>query len=212
MIHELRTYTIALGRLEEFVEVTGSVGRPIRGDRYGKLLGYWTTPQGRVDQVVHLWEYPDLATRTAVRTQMMQDPRWLTEYIPRSLPLIVEQANVLLVPAEWHVMPTATGLAVYELRTSRLHPGKVSEWMTHCRAAMGVRGRYGMPVGIWSIEVGPLNTVVELWGYREPNDWLEGGRALARDPEWREMAPRLNAVTQRTDSTLLVPSSFSPLR
>jgi len=40
MIHELRTYTVKPGKLAEYVEKAGAIGRPIRGDRYGTLLGY----------------------------------------------------------------------------------------------------------------------------------------------------------------------------
>jgi hypothetical protein len=67
MIHELRRYTIKPGKLAEYVEKSGSIGRPIRGDRYGKLLGYWSTELGPLNQVVHLWEFADLAARTTAR-------------------------------------------------------------------------------------------------------------------------------------------------
>ena len=42
MIHELRRYTIKPGKLADYVDKSGSIGRPVRGDRYGKLLGYWS--------------------------------------------------------------------------------------------------------------------------------------------------------------------------
>ena len=63
MIHELRRYQIKPGKLADYVEKSGSIGRVVRGDRYGKLLGYWSTELGPLNQVVHLWEYADLAAR-----------------------------------------------------------------------------------------------------------------------------------------------------
>lgn len=42
MIHELRRYTLRPGTQAEYLKHSTEVGRKIRGDRYGKLEGYWT--------------------------------------------------------------------------------------------------------------------------------------------------------------------------
>ena len=91
MIHELRTYGIQPGKLPEYVELAGSVGRPVRGDRFGTLVGYWTTELGPLNQVVHLWEFADLAARAQARAGLAKDERWQKEYIPRSQPLLLWQ-------------------------------------------------------------------------------------------------------------------------
>jgi hypothetical protein len=212
MIHELRTYTIHPGRAAEYAELSGSVGRPIRGDRFGKLVGYWTTELGPLSQVLHMWEYADLAARAEARAGLAKDERWRTEYIPRTAPLLQGQENVILVPVDWYPLRPTSGMGIYELRVYRLWPGRMAEWMGHFRAGMPAREKHSAPVGIWSTEIGPLNTVMHLWAYRDPNHRAEVRRAAAGDPDWKETATKLHPLMQTMASTLLVPTSFSPLR
>jgi NIPSNAP len=54
MIHELRTYTLMPGKQGEYLKLNGEIGRKIRGDKYGKLEGYWSTESGTLNQLVHL--------------------------------------------------------------------------------------------------------------------------------------------------------------
>ena len=51
-------------------------GRRIRGDNYGRLLGYWTTEVGPLNQVVHLWEYASLNDRERLRGELAKNARW----------------------------------------------------------------------------------------------------------------------------------------
>lgn len=46
MIHELRIYTLYPGKQAEYLRLQKEVSRPIRGDKYGKLEGCWTTEIG----------------------------------------------------------------------------------------------------------------------------------------------------------------------
>ena len=63
MIYELRTYTLMPGKQAEYLKLNGEIGRKIRGDKYGKLEGYWSTEFGTLNQLVHLWSYADLNER-----------------------------------------------------------------------------------------------------------------------------------------------------
>lgn len=215
MIYELRTYGVQPGKLAEYVEKAGALGRPIRGDRYGKLLGYWTTDLGPLNQVVHLWEFADMAARTAAREGLARDERWVKEYLPVSGPLLAWQENVILNPVDWcPVRPAAgpAGLGAFELRVYRLHPGKLGAYGQVMREALPIRERYSSPVGYWATEIGPLNTVVHLWPYRDLTQRAEARRALAADPAWQAAVARLHPLIQVQDTKLLVPTPFSPLR
>lgn len=211
MIHELRTYGVKPGRVAEYVEKSGTIGRPIRGDRYGKLLGYWTTELGALNQVVHLWEFADLAARTAARAGLATDERWVKEYLPQSGPLLEWQENVILAPAAWCPPRPAAGMGVYELRTYRLHPGQVGAYLETMREGLPVRERHSSPVGYWSTEIGPLNTVVHLWPYRDLGHRAEVRKALGADPAWAAVVARLLPLIQAQAAKLLVPTPFSPL-
>src|SRR2546423_3447035 len=65
MIHELRTYTLMPGKQGEYLKLNEQVGRKVRGDKYGKLEGSWTTEFGMLNQYVHLWAYPDWSSASA---------------------------------------------------------------------------------------------------------------------------------------------------
>ena len=211
MIHELRTYTVTPGKLAEYVALSGSIGRPIRSDRFGKLVGYWSTELGPLNQVVHLWEFADLAARTAARAGLAKDERWVKEYLSVSTPLLRAQENMILAPAEWYPLRPTSGMGVYELRVYRLHPGKVAEWMGHYRAGLAARETYSSPVGVWSTEIGPLNTVVHLWAYRDVAHRAEVRKAASGDGVWARTVAALAELTQYQETTLLVPTPFSPL-
>jgi hypothetical protein len=213
MIHELRTYTTQPGRAGEYVELSGSVGRPIRGDRFGRLIGYFASELGSLNQVLHLWEYADLAARATARAGLAQDERWRTEYLPRSTPLLQAQENMILSPADWYPLrPPAGDGNIYELRVYRLHPGKVAQWMGLFRAGLPAREKHSAPVGVWSTEVGPLNTVAHLWAYRDPGHRAECRRAALADPAWKGTVAQLGPLMQAMTATLLAPAPFSPLR
>jgi hypothetical protein len=212
MIHELRTYTIQPGRLPEYVEKVGSLGMPIRGDRFGRLVGYWTTELGPLNQVLHIWEFADLAARTQARAGLARDERWVKEYLPVSTPFLQAQETMILVPADWYPLRPAAGMGVYELRVYRLQPGTLPEWMTQFKAGLPFREKYSAPVGVWSVEIGSLNTVAHLWGYRDPNHRAEVRKAAGADPGWRDTVGRLGPLMQAMESKLLVPAGFSPLR
>ena len=79
MIHELRTYTLHPGKLGQYIDHVANLAVPIRGDRFGKLLGYWSTELGTLNQVVHLWEHADFAARTAARAALAKNERWVKE-------------------------------------------------------------------------------------------------------------------------------------
>ena len=98
MIYELRTYTLSPGKQGEYLKLNSEVGRPIRGDKYGKLEGSWTTEFGTLNQYVHLWAYRDLNDRAAVRGKTLQDPEWQA-FLAKATPLLVEMRSIALVPA-----------------------------------------------------------------------------------------------------------------
>ena len=54
-LYELRTYTIQPARYAEFLKLTNEQLH-IRM-AHSKLIGYWTTELGGLNEVVHIWEY-----------------------------------------------------------------------------------------------------------------------------------------------------------
>ena len=72
MIYELRTYTFQPGKQAEYLKLNLEVGRKVRGDRYGKFEGGWTTEFGMLNQYVHHWAYPDLNERDRLLYELVE--------------------------------------------------------------------------------------------------------------------------------------------
>jgi hypothetical protein len=56
-----RTYTIALRKMPEFLEVFHRMALPALMETLGTPLGFYTSMIGPMNQFVHLWAYDDLA-------------------------------------------------------------------------------------------------------------------------------------------------------
>ena len=54
MIFEMRTYTIKIGQLNNYINHFEHVGMPIIS-KYATLIGYWHTEIGELNQVIHIW-------------------------------------------------------------------------------------------------------------------------------------------------------------
>lgn len=212
MIYDLRTDTIRPGKLGQYVERTRSAGRPIRGDRFGRLLGYWTTDLGPLSQVVHLWEYDDPIAQLEARASLAKDERWVREYATPTGPLLQTQEAVTLALADWCQLRPMTGMSIYELRIYRLEPGAVHDWVRHFGRGIEARERYSPLVGLWTTLMGPLNTAFVLWAYRDSSHRLTAREAGFADPVWKETVDNLGPLEQAIEARLLIPSDFSPLR
>ena len=55
MVYELRCYTLAPGKMPEYLKAAETIGRPARGQNYGVNHGYWTAEFGVLNQIWHLW-------------------------------------------------------------------------------------------------------------------------------------------------------------
>lgn len=56
-----RTYTIALRKMPEFLEVFNRLAMPILMETLGYPVGFYTSLVGPQNQFIHLWAYDDLA-------------------------------------------------------------------------------------------------------------------------------------------------------
>ena len=213
MIYELRTYTLHPGKAPEFIQAAGNIAVPIRGDRYGKLAGYWSTDVGTLNQVVHLWAYDDLGHRTRAREELSKNARWNAEYVPKIRPLLLKQENTILIPADFKAVESAAqGNSVYELRYYRLHAGKVPDWLQTFKSGMEAREKYSKIFGLWSSEIGELNRVFHLWGYSDMGHRAQARKDSMADPVWKETVGKLAPFMQIMENKIMMPTEFSPLR
>jgi hypothetical protein len=211
MIHELRTYTIHPAKFKDFGALTAKVGIKLR-TKHSKVVGYWTSEIGELNQVVHLWEYEDFDHRTRVRAALAKDQALQAQYVSKIRPMMQHQECMILVPVDFWPFTPPSGIGIYELRNYRLHPGKVSEWLEHFKTGLPARLKYNKPVGIWSSELGELNRVVHLWQYESLEHRARLRKAFMADTVWKETVGRLQPLMQEMESKILIPTEFSPLK
>lgn len=108
MIVEERTYTCHCGKSLPYVRAYEAEGLAIQRPILGKLVGYFTTDIGTLNQVVHLWAYDSLADRAARRATLLQNPDWQA-YAAKVQPYVLTQENRILMPAPFS--PWADGPA-----------------------------------------------------------------------------------------------------
>lgn len=100
MLIEQRTYTLSPGALPQFLAAYESLGFPAHRDVYERLLGYFTTETGTLNQIVQLWAFDSFEDRSARRQRLQGDARW-REYLQKVQGLVVQQESRLLKPAAW---------------------------------------------------------------------------------------------------------------
>ena len=98
MIVEMRTYTLKPGKVGPYLKLYEAEGQATQTRILGRLLGYYASETGDVNQVIHLWAYDDLADRQRRRAALFADPVWLA-YIPKIVDLLVTQESKILNPA-----------------------------------------------------------------------------------------------------------------
>jgi hypothetical protein len=97
MIYEMRTYDVKPGMLNTYLKLFNDVGMPERKP-HNNLVGFWFTEFGELNQVVHIWQYVSLAQRTQLRAELMQNPRWATDFLPLAMPMLDRMSSVILNP------------------------------------------------------------------------------------------------------------------
>lgn len=97
MIVEERIYTLHPGKLPEYLRLYESEGMAIQTRILGRMVGYFTTDIGPLNQVIHMWGYDSLDERGRRRAEMAADPGWKS-YVAKIQPLVRTMENKILLP------------------------------------------------------------------------------------------------------------------
>ncbi|WP_270938390.1 NIPSNAP family protein [Falsiroseomonas oryzae] len=76
MIADVRIYTTLPNRLPEFVALYEAKAWPLQLKYLENCLGWYTTVEGELNTVVHIWGYADQGDRERRRNAMAADPAW----------------------------------------------------------------------------------------------------------------------------------------
>jgi len=84
-LYELRTYTLHVGKMAEAVKLYQEIGFPAlqKGGQDKKLVGYFQSDTGTINQLVHLWKFEMTPTVARIGQASMRT-RILSKASPRS--------------------------------------------------------------------------------------------------------------------------------
>lgn len=98
MIVEERIYVLAPGKVRAYLDAYESEGMAIQKPILGRMVGYFSTEVGPLNQIVHMWAYDDMNDRMRRRAELAADSRWQA-YLSKVRGFVVSQENKILMPA-----------------------------------------------------------------------------------------------------------------
>lgn len=98
MIVEERIYSVEPGKTAEYFRLYEAEGLEVQVPILGKLIGYFATEIGPLNQIIHMWGYDSLDDRAKRRATLFADERWKA-YIAKVRPFIKTQESKILIPA-----------------------------------------------------------------------------------------------------------------
>ncbi|MGE8685559.1 MAG: NIPSNAP family protein [Achromobacter sp.] len=76
MIIEHRIYTLPHGGMDAYLARYRELALPLQMKHLGRLLGFFVSDIGTLNQVLHIWAYDSMADREARRAALDADPDW----------------------------------------------------------------------------------------------------------------------------------------
>ena len=205
MLYELRTYRLKPGAVPEY-EKRFAAGIEAR-QKYSRLVGFWHTDIGPINQVLPLWAYETLQQRAEARAAAAKDGAWPPAGVTD---LTVTMDNDILTPSSVNDPldgPREWG-NLYELRMYTYPSGVIRHVMEQFTAGAAARRELSPLGGFFMSELGELNRFYQLWPYRDWDHRDEVRAQYLKDGTWPAK------VEERPNHQLvrhLIPASFSPL-
>jgi hypothetical protein len=98
MIYEMRTYRLRTGTIPAYLSLVEEEGIAIQKGHLGRLVGYFFSDIGPLNEIVHVWAFASLDDRETRRTALAADARWQV-FLPKIQALIEVMDNKILKPA-----------------------------------------------------------------------------------------------------------------
>jgi len=103
---------------------------------------------------------------------------------------------------------------IIEHRTYRIKPGKVNILLDlYEKEGMKVhREILGNQIGFFYTEIGPLNEVVHLYGYKSLDDRAIRRKKLSESSTWQNYIKKAMEYIEHQESKVLIPANFSKIK
>jgi hypothetical protein len=202
MLYELITAEVRPGTLGSAVQQVAEAAAGRAGT--SGLLGCWTTEIGQVNEIVALATAPERALDAGER----EPGHWLTNAV-ESFAVATRLEHLRLFPFLPAIHPGSYG-RVYELRSYVMKPGTTQETIERWEKALPRRMEMSRILGAFHGVSGSLQKFVHIWPYASADERLRIRTEAVAAGIWppKGGAERLLHM----QSSLLIPTAFSPLR
>jgi len=96
---------------------------------------------------------------------------------------------------------------IYEIRTYQIAPGSLAEVEKRFGDAYQYRKKYSELTAFLHTEVGPLNEIVHIWGYKDLADRARVRGESSKEANW---PPKIQEFIRQMRSEIVVPFAFIP--
>ena len=103
---------------------------------------------------------------------------------------------------------------IYDFRVYTLNPGATPDYMDGVRElGLPIRQRHGVTLSGWyHSDIGDLNQVVHIWGFKDLKHMKEAKAAVYADPDWTgKYVPRNRGLIQAQKTYLMNAPPFAPI-
>src|SRR4051812_6852891 len=99
---------------------------------------------------------------------------------------------------------------IVEERIYSIRVGKVPEqFKSYMELGLEAQKRIlGGLIGYYSVEVGPLNTVVHMWAYEDMNDRAKRRAQLMQDESFKKYLAATQGIIEKQENRILNPAPF----
>jgi hypothetical protein len=94
---------------------------------------------------------------------------------------------------------------IYEMRTYDLKPRSLPEVEKRFGEAYEKRKKYSELAAFWHTEIGPLNQIIHVWGYKDLEERAKVREAAVKDGAW---PPKTAEFIVSQKSEIMIPFSF----
>ena len=232
MLFEKRTYTLRPGCLDAFMQAQEDRGFDIARPILDRLIGYFHTPFGVQDQVVHLYRF-DSYDDWMQRLHGLYGVPELEAYFRTVRPLMLAQENEILGPAPlaeltpfWGAGRDAlagraltlpklahTDSILIEESQTLLLPGRMPEYWAQWKSHLSDAGELATArlLGVFTTVVGQQHKVTSLRWHPSLAERNAHGAALHALPQWQAFRAATQPAIAAYQHKLLVPAPLAEM-
>jgi hypothetical protein len=100
MIYDVRTYTLHPRMMNKYLGLFEKLAMPVANQHGFRLIGYFSSKVGTLNQIVHIWAFEDLAEFEVMRAKRDQDSGW-HKFLDSTTGMVATQEDKIMSPAKF---------------------------------------------------------------------------------------------------------------